>query len=76
MTITDLVIRYFVIKGQISCSETQRSNVHKNERHEIEWLPPYEYRRGWSSWGDLVVSFGGLLGVAVLDPDNLPCLDY
>jgi hypothetical protein len=46
-------------------------------RHEIEWLPPYEYRRGWRSWGDLVVSLGGLLGVVVFDPvlpDHLPCL--
>jgi hypothetical protein len=43
----------------------------------IEWLPPYEYRRGWSSRGDLFVSLGGLLGVAVFDPiflDHLPCL--
>jgi hypothetical protein len=57
--------------------KTQKSNVHKNERHEIEWLPPYEYRRGWSSWGDLFESLGGLLGVAVFDPvllDHLPCL--
>jgi hypothetical protein len=39
-------------------------------------LPPYEYRRGWSSRGDLVVSLGGLLGVAVFDPiHHLPCLD-
>jgi membrane protein implicated in regulation of membrane protease activity len=38
----------------------------KNVRHEIEWLPPYEYHRGWSSRGDLVVSLGGLLGVVVL----------
>ena len=28
------------------------------------------------SWGDLVVSLGGLLGVAVLDPDHLPRLDH
>jgi hypothetical protein len=34
----------------------------KNERLEIKWLPPYE-------------SLGGLLGVAVFDPDHLPCLD-
>jgi len=40
-------------------------------RHEIEWFP-----RGWSSRGDLVVSLGGLLGEAVLDPDHLPCLDH
>jgi hypothetical protein len=45
-------------------------------RHEIEWLPPYEYRRGWSSWGDLFVLLGGLLGVTVLDPHHLPCLDH
>jgi hypothetical protein len=45
-------------------------------RHEIKWLPPYEYRRGWSSRGDLVVSLDGLLGVAVFDPDLLPCLDH
>jgi hypothetical protein len=41
-------------------------------------LPPYEYRRGLSSWGDLFESLGGLLGVVVFDPillDNLPCLD-
>jgi hypothetical protein len=59
--------------------KTQSSNVHKNERHEIELLPPYEYRRGWSSRGDLVVSLGGLLGEAVFDPvllDHLPCLDH
>jgi hypothetical protein len=48
----------------------------KNEQHEIEWLPPYEYRRGWSSRGDLVVLLGGLLGVAVLDRHHLPCLDH
>src|SRR5688572_14690629 len=54
--------------------KTQRSNVHKNEQHEIEWLPPYEYRRGWSSQGDLIVLLGGLLSVAVLDPHHLPCL--
>jgi hypothetical protein len=29
-----------------------------------------------SSRGDLVVSLGGLLGEAVLDPDHLPCLDH
>jgi hypothetical protein len=59
--------------------KTQKSNVHKNVRHEIEWLPPYEYRRGWSSRGDLFVSLGGLLGVAVFDPEflaHLPCLDH
>jgi hypothetical protein len=38
-------------------------------------LPPYEYHQGWSSHGDLIVSLGGLLGVAVFDPDHLPCLD-
>jgi hypothetical protein len=37
--------------------------------------PPYECRRGWSSRGDLVVSLGGLLGVAIFDFDHLPCLD-
>jgi hypothetical protein len=40
-------------------------------------LPPYEYRRGWSSWGDLFESLGGLLDVAVFDPvflAHLPCL--
>jgi hypothetical protein len=52
------------------------SDVHKNEQHEIKWLPPYEYHRGWSSWGDLVVLLGGLLGVAVLDPHHLPCLGH
>jgi hypothetical protein len=26
--------------------------------------------------GDLFVSLGGLLGVAVLDPHHLPCLDH
>jgi hypothetical protein len=59
--------------------KTQKSNVHKNERHEIEWLPLYEYRRGWSSQGDLFVSLGGLLGVAVFDPvllDHLPFLEH
>jgi hypothetical protein len=42
-------------------------------------LPPYEYRRGWSSWGDLFELLGGLLGVAVFDPvllDHLPFLDH
>jgi hypothetical protein len=42
-------------------------------------LPPYEYRRGWSSRGDLFVSPSELLGVAVFDPillDHLPCLDH
>src|SRR5688572_2726662 len=39
-------------------------------------IPPYEYRRGWCSRGDLVVLLGGLLGVAVLDRHHLPCLDY
>jgi hypothetical protein len=48
----------------------------KTSNTEIEWLPPYEYRRGWSSRGDLVVLLGGLLGVAVLDPHYLPCLDH
>jgi hypothetical protein len=42
----------------------------------IEWLPPYEYRRGWCSRGDLFESLGGLLGVAVFDPVHLPCLDH
>jgi hypothetical protein len=45
----------------------------------IEWLPPYEYRRGWSSRGDLFESLSGLLGEAVFDPvflDHLPCLDH
>jgi hypothetical protein len=57
----------------------QKSNVQKNERLEIEWLPPYEYHRGWSSRGDLFELLGGLLGVAVFDPeslDHLPCLDH
>jgi hypothetical protein len=39
-------------------------------------VTPYEYHCGWSSWGDLVVLLGGLLGVAVLDPHHLPCLDH
>jgi hypothetical protein len=39
-------------------------------------VTPYEYRRGWSSRGDLVVLLGGLLGVAVLDPHHLPCLNH
>ena len=51
-----------------SIEDTKESNVHKNGQHEIEWLPPYEYRRGWSSRGDLVVLLGGLLGEAALDP--------
>jgi hypothetical protein len=38
-------------------------------------LHPYEYRRGWSSRGDLFESLDGLLGEAVFDPDHLPCLD-
>jgi hypothetical protein len=38
-------------------------------------LPPYEYHRGWSSWGDLFVSLGGHSGEAVFDPDHPPCLD-
>jgi hypothetical protein len=59
-----------------SIEDTKESNVHKNGQHEIEWLPPYEYRRGWSSRGDLVVLLGGLLGVAVLDHHHLPCLDH
>jgi hypothetical protein len=40
--------------------------------------PPYEYRRGWSSQGDLFESLDGLLGVAVFNPvslDHPPCLD-
>jgi hypothetical protein len=44
-----------------------------------KWLPPYEYRRGWSSRGDLFESLGGLSGVAVFDPvllDHLPCFDH
>jgi hypothetical protein len=47
----------------------------KNERLKIEWLPPYEYHRELSSRGDLFESLGGLLGVAVFDPespDHLP----
>jgi hypothetical protein len=42
-------------------------------------LPPYEYRRGWSSRGDLFELLGGLLGVAVFDPillDHISCLDH
>jgi hypothetical protein len=39
-------------------------------------VTPYECHREWSSRGDLCVSLGGLLGVAVLDPHHLPCLDY
>ena len=39
-------------------------------------VTPYEYRRGWSSRGDLFVSLGGLLGVVALDPRHLPCLDH
>jgi hypothetical protein len=39
-------------------------------------VTPYEYHRGCSSRGDLVVSLGGLLGVAVFDLVHLPCLDY
>jgi hypothetical protein len=41
-------------------------------------VTPYEYHREWSSRGDLFESLGGLLGVAVFDPellDHLPCLD-
>jgi hypothetical protein len=41
-------------------------------------VTPYEYRRGWSSRGDLFDSLGGLLGEAVFDPillDHLLCLD-
>jgi hypothetical protein len=41
-------------------------------------VTPYEYRRGWSSRGDLFESLGGLFGVANFDPeslDHLPCLD-
>jgi hypothetical protein len=38
-------------------------------------LPPYEYRQGWSSRGDIFVSLGGLLGAAVFDSDHLPCLN-
>jgi hypothetical protein len=56
----------------------RNSNVHKNERLGIKWLPPYECHREWSSQGDLFESLGGLLGVAVFDPvllDHLPCLD-
>jgi hypothetical protein len=58
---------------------TQKSNVHKNERLEIELLPAYEYCRGLSSRGDLFETLGGLLGVAVFDPvlfDHLTCLDH
>ena len=54
-------------------------------RLEIELLPPYEYCRGWSSWGDLFELLGGLLGKAVFDLeslvhppflDHLRCLDF
>jgi hypothetical protein len=38
-------------------------------------VTPYEYRRGWSSWGDIFVSLGGLLREAVFDSDHLPFLD-
>jgi hypothetical protein len=56
--------------------KTQRSNVQKNERLEIELLPPYEYHRGWSSRGDLFESLGGLLGVEVFDPVSLDHLPF
>ena len=36
---------------------------------------PYECRRGWCQWGDLVGLLGGLLGVAVLVL-HPPCLDH
>jgi hypothetical protein len=42
---------------------------------EIEWLPPYECRRGWCRRGDLVGSLGGLLSVAALVV-HPPCLDH
>jgi hypothetical protein len=48
-------------------------------RLEIELLPHYEYRRGWSSRGDLFESLDGLFGVAVFDPillDHLSYLDH
>jgi len=35
MTITDLVIRYFIIKGQISCSEGSQSNVMLNDPKKL-----------------------------------------
>jgi hypothetical protein len=38
-------------------------------------LPPYECHRELSSRGDIFESLGGLLGVAIFDPHNLPCLD-
>jgi hypothetical protein len=38
-------------------------------------LPPYGYHQEWSSRDDLFESLDGLLGVAVFDPDHLPCLD-
>jgi hypothetical protein len=40
-------------------------------------VTPYECHQEWSSRGDLVVLLGGLLGVAVFDPEflaHLPCL--
>jgi hypothetical protein len=40
MTITDLVIRYFVIKGQISCSDWRRSDT-------IHVASRAEYLSGW-----------------------------
>ena len=45
-------------------------------QHEIEWLPPYECRRGWCRRGDLVVLLGGLLGVAALVLPHPPCLPH
>ena len=45
-------------------------------QHEIEWLPPYECRRGWCRRGDLVELLGGLLGVAALVLPHPPFLDY
>ena len=44
-------------------------------QYEIEWLPPYECRRGWCRRGDLVGLLGGLLGVAAL-VHHPPCLDH
>jgi hypothetical protein len=51
-------------------------DITRNRHLGCHSYPLYEYRRGWSSLGDLVVSLGGLLGVAVLDPDHLPRLDH
>jgi hypothetical protein len=61
-----------------SSIEDTKSNVHKNEQLESEWLPPFECHQVWSLRGHLVELLGGLLGEVVFDFRSLvhpPFLD-